>query len=189
MGDPMKPITIFYACLLLTAATGAQAAPRGITYDCDTAAGHFSELDLPAQPGAFRVTGNIQVNNIATDKKWAPTVRVRVASAPPQGGAAPANYAGLELTALPGAALKLDAKTVQAFSFDATGQESDMIPTSIQPAGPVQPFLLAYDGKSVSVTVAGSTRSFPLTTSDPVVQVICSTGEFLLTDLAVQPSS
>ena len=64
-----------------------------------------------------------------------------------------------------------------------------MIPTSIQPAGPVQPFLLAYDGKSVSVTVAGSTRSFPLTTSDPVVQVICSTGEFLLTDLAVQPSS
>ena len=54
--------------------------------------------------------------------------------------------------------------------------------------GTPQPFTLAYDGSQVVVSLGAETKSFPLKTSDPVVRITCSTGEFLFTDLAIRPS-
>lgn len=183
----LKKLALVASALAVPGA--AHAAGRGITYDCDTAPGHFSELVLPAPSTAFTVTGNIKVNNIAKDKKWAPIARVRIGSAPAGPGAAPSAFGGFELTALPGKSVSLLLDTVQALSFDASGRDTEIIAASLQSTGAVQSFRLAYDGRSVAVTIGTETRSYPLTTSEPVVQVICSTGEFLMTDLRVEPSS
>ena len=54
--------------------------------------------------------------------------------------------------------------------------------------GTAQPFTLAYDGSAVAVTVGNETRSFPLKIADPAVRIVCSTGEFLVTDLTISPA-
>src|SRR6185503_17351769 len=157
--------------------TGAAAA--GITYDCDTTPGHFSDLVLPAPSGPFTVSGNVQVNQIGKDSKWAPTARLRIGSAEPAPGGAPDDYAGFEITALPGNALSMKLDTVQAFSFDVKGRDSETIPNSLGATGAAQPFRISYDGQQVTTTVAGQTRSYQLKGRPPVVEVVCSTGEFL----------
>jgi hypothetical protein len=166
---------------------GIAHAANAITYDCDTAAGHFSELVLPSPGSHFVVTGNIKVNNIAKDKKWAPIVRLRIGSAPAAPGAAPSGYAGFELAAMAGKEVSMAAETVQAFSFDVSGKDEEIIPTSLQPAGTAEPFRLSFDGSSVAIDVHGQSRSYPVAADPAVVQVICSTGEFLITDLRIQP--
>jgi hypothetical protein len=54
----VQPILAIFA---LAMPVMAQADP--ITHDCDTAAGHFSELLLP-RPRGLRVTGHLQINQI-----------------------------------------------------------------------------------------------------------------------------
>lgn len=165
---------------------GAANAAGGITYDCDTAPGHFSELVIPAPPTPFTVSGNVKVNSIAKDKKWAPLTRLRIMSAPASPGATPTAYGGFKLTALSGKDVGI--AVVQGVSFDTSGSETDVIPSSLQPTGAVQPFRLTYDGRTVNVEVAGQTRSFLIEANPSVVQVLCSTGEFLFTDLKVEPA-
>lgn len=169
-------------------AGAAHAAGAGITYDCDTAAGHFSELVLPAPSGPFTIVGNITVNTIAKDKKWAPSARVRIGSAPAGPGAAPSAFAGFSLAAVPGKAVSMNAETVQAFSFEAAGGEPQLIPASLGPTGSVQPFRLSFDGRAVAVAIGAEARSYPLVVNQPVVQIICSTGEFLMTDIKIEPT-
>jgi hypothetical protein len=182
----MKPFLGLWGAGLI--ALAAPAAAAGISYDCDSAAGHFSDLVLPTPQGPFTVTGKVQVNHIATDKKWAPTARLRIGSAEPAPGAAPDNYAGFELTALPGKSVSMSPETVQAFSFDAKGREAEMIPASLSATGAPQPFSIGYDGRSVAVSIAGQNRTYQLTGSAPVVEIVCSTGEFLFTELTIQHS-
>jgi hypothetical protein len=167
---------------------GAANAAGGITYDCDTAPGHFSELVLPAPPTPFTVSGNVRANSIVKDKKWAPLTRLRIMSAPASPGAAPTAYGGFELTALSGKDVGIAAETVQAVSFDTSGSKADIIPSSLQPTGAVQPFRLTYDGRTVTVEVAGQTQGFLIEANPSVVQVVCSTGEFLFTDLKLEPA-
>jgi hypothetical protein len=168
----------------------AQTATRGITYDCDTAAGHFSELILPAPASSFSVTGNIRVLGIAKDKEWAPLARVRIGEAPTSPGSTLSSYGGLMLTALPGKAVSMRADIVQMFSFDVAGRtDEEGIASTLQATGATQLFRLSFDGRSVTVAVGSESRSVPLTVSEPVVQVICSTGDFLITDLKVEPAS
>jgi hypothetical protein len=50
--------------------------------------------------------------------------------------------------------------------------------------GSEQAFSMVYDGSSLAVTV-GENKSFPLRLTDPVVRIVCSTGEFLITDLTI----
>jgi hypothetical protein len=180
--------TLALAISVIAVPSAAQST-GGITYACDTAPGHFSELVLPAPGQRFSVVGNIQVLSIAKDKKWAPTARIRIATAPAAPGHSPSAYGGLHLTALPGKAVAMSPETIQAFSFDVAGGEGEMIRSTIQATGAIQPFRLTFDGQSVAVAIGAESRTFPLTTSQPVVQVICSTGEFLITGMKLEPSS
>jgi hypothetical protein len=166
----------------------AVGADRGITYDCDAAPGHFADLVIPAPVGPFAVTGQIKVNNIAKDKKWAPTVRIRIGSAPTEMGGAPASYAGLKLTAVPGKTVSLPYETIQMFSFDASGREAETIPSSLRQTGDTQAFRLSYDGQSVAISLGADNRSFATVAVAPVLEVVCSTGEFLITDLKIEPA-
>ena len=166
--------------------TAGSAAERAITYDCDSAPGHFSELVLPAPTVAFTVTGNVTVNAIAADKKWAPGARLLISPPSTSPGDNPEARAGVSLTALPGKSVGAKQQVVQYLSFTANGHEDEIITFSFKAPGAPQPFSLSYDGKSVVVAVDGETRAYPLVTSEPVVRIVCSTGEFLFTDLRIK---
>ena len=179
-----KQWAVVAAAAALTA--GANAAERPITYDCDTAAGHFSELVIPAPVVAFTVTGNVRVNAIAKDKNWAPNAKLLISPPPTSPGDNPTSHAGISVTALPGKSVSVAMDVVQYLSFAGTGQKDEIIAGSFKAPGNPQPFSLTYDGQSVVATVGGESRTYPLVTTEPVVRIVCSTGEFLFTDVRIQ---
>lgn len=163
---------------------------KGITYDCDTAANHFSELSLPVEGVKFTVSGKVQLNALAPSTNYTPLARVQIASSATP-GMSPDVYAGFALAALPADAKKTSSGSpaVQMLSYSVNGKEDDLLPRSLLATpGTVQPFTLSYDGNKVVVELGAETKSFSLKTSDPVVRLVCSTGEFLFTDLTITSS-
>ncbi len=71
---------LFLAIALAAGTATAQSGPP-IVYDCDTAAGHFSELNLPAPGPAFTVTGRVQNLAVLRDKQYVPVARIAVTNA------------------------------------------------------------------------------------------------------------
>lgn len=185
----MKPVFCLCAAGLTLSLLPATAVAAGITYDCDTAADHFSELDLPAADVPFTVSGNVQMNALAGSTIYVPIARIQIASSAAP-GQSPDAYAGFSLSALPADAKKTPsgAAAVQMLSYNVNGKDDEVLPLSlITKPGTVQPFTLSYDGKKVSANLGNETKSFPLKISDPVVRIICSTGEFLFTDMTIKP--
>lgn len=179
-----------YAGLSLILALAAPAGAAGIIYDCDTAADHYSELALPAGAAAFSVSGNVRLNQTAPSKKFVPLTRVQVASAFTP-GQAPVSYAGFTLSTLPADARKTPsgASVVQMLSYEAAGKDDDIVLESmLDKPGEVQHFTLAYDGSNLSLKIGSRSKTIPLRVTDPIVRIICSTGEFLFTDLIITPS-
>lgn len=179
-----------YALVFALLALPAMVEAKGITYDCDTAANHFSELILPVGTGPFTVSGNVKLNALADVTKYAPLARVQIASSAPA-GQLPEVYAGLTLTALPADPKKTPSgePAVQMLSYTTNGKKDDVVPLSLMTTpGTVQRFTLSFDGSKVLVDLGNDSKSFPLKTSDPVVRLICSTGEFLFTDLTITPT-
>jgi hypothetical protein len=186
----MKPA--FRHCLagLGFLAIPAAARAAGITYDCDTAANHYSELSLPAGGAPFTVSGTVQLNAIAASKTYAPMARIQIAS-PAAPGQSPGAFAGFSLTALPGDAKKTPSgAALQMLSYMSSGTKEEVVPLStMTKPGTPQPFSLTYDGSKVVVALAGAeTKSLALTAADPVVRIVCSTGEFLFTDVTIAPA-
>ncbi|WP_157136831.1 hypothetical protein [Sphingomonas sp. PAMC 26617] len=160
---------------------------KGITYDCDTAANHFSELVLPAGTGPFTVSGSVKLNALAETTKYAPLTRVEIASSAPA-GQSPEVFAGFTLTALPADGKKTPSgeSAVQMLSYTSNGKKDDVLPLSLlTKPGTVQRFTLSFDGGRVLVDLGNDNKSFPLKTNNPVVRLVCSTGEFLFTDLTI----
>jgi hypothetical protein len=184
----MKAISWLYVIGTALLALPGTAAAQGITYDCDTAANHFSELDLPTDGAPFTVSGNVQLNSLAASKEYAAVARVQVApSVAP--GQPPAAFAGFALTALPVDPKKSPsgATAIQALSWSVNGKDDEILPLSIMTKpGTLQPFTMSYDGSKVSVTLGTETKSFALGAAKPVVRIVCSTGEFLFTDLTIK---
>ncbi|WP_308516307.1 hypothetical protein [Sphingomonas flavescens] len=178
-----------YVIALCATILCAPAAAAGITYDCDTAANHFSELVLPAPGGSFTVSGNVQLLTIAEVSKYAPIARVQVTS-PSQPGQPAANVVGVSLAVLPAGAeeTRAGAPALQMVSFQASGHKDEALAQSmlIKPGTP-QSFRLRFDGANVAATIGSETRFYPMKAADPVVRLICSTGEFLFTNVTLQP--
>jgi hypothetical protein len=185
----MKRFMGLCAAAIAMGASPAVAAPAGIRYDCDTAADHFSELVLPAPGGSFVVSGSVQLRAMAPSKKYVPLARIHIASAAAPGQPADA-FAGFSLSALPADAKKTPsgASAIQMLSYNINGKEDEALPLSLlTKPGTVQAFRLSYDGSRVTVNLGNEARSFPLSTAEPVVTIVCSTGEFLFTDLNIKP--
>jgi hypothetical protein len=181
---------LFFCLCAVGLVMPASALAAGITYDCDTAANHFSELVLPAVGVRFTVSGTIQMNAMAGSAKYAPIGRIQVASSSSPGHS-PDVYAGFSLSALPVDAKKnpSGASAIQMLSYNSRGKEDEVLPLSmLTKPGTVQPFTLSYDGQAVSVNLGTEVRSFRMKTADPVVRIVCSTGEFLVTNLTIQPT-
>ena len=181
-----KLSAVALAAILLP--TTADAA--GITYDCDTAANHFSELVLPAPSGSFTVSGMVQLNALAEASKYAPLARVQIASAFAP-GQSPASYAGIAVLALPADARKTPSGSpaIQMVAFSVTGKDDEIVPLSaLARPGGVQAFTLSFDGRNVSADIAAERRNFPISAPSSVVRFVCSTGEFLFTNVTIQPA-
>ncbi len=165
----------------------APAVAAGITYDCDTAADHFSELVLPATGASFVVSGSVQLRAVARSKTYVPLARIQIASSSAT-GASPGAFAGFSLVAVPTDAKKASSDPIQMLSYNANGMEDQALPLSLMAkAGTVQAFTLSYDGSRVTVNLGHEAKDFPLKAAEPVVRIVCSTGEFLFTDLTIKP--
>ncbi|MEA3050696.1 MAG: hypothetical protein QOG84_2532 [Sphingomonadales bacterium] len=185
----MKALLGLCAAGLACWASPAPAAAAGITWDCDTAADHFSELVLPAADPSFIVSGNVQLNVLAPSKKYVPVVRVQISSSSAP-GTSPQASAGFSLTVVPADPKKTPsgAPAIQMLSYTSSGKDDESLPLSLMTKpGTVQPFTLSYDGSQVSVTLGNDVKILPLKVADPVVRIVCSTGEFLFTNLSITP--
>lgn len=189
----MKSLSIA-ACFALMHAGAAMAAPA-ITYDCDTAASHFSELVLPAPGNSFTVTGQLQVNQLPPFDKHAPITRLMVMPGDIVPGGDIPNWAGFSLNALPAKmvdkSVKDDKIMLQFLNWNAAHDRKteDFKPFGFAKAGDKLSFTLTYDGAAVTLSVAGEKTSIPLKVADPMVRIVCSTGEFLYTDLRIEKAS
>lgn len=166
----------------------SEATAAGITYDCDTAANHYSELILPAPAGPFRVSGNVQLDALAELSKYTPLARIQISSKS-EPGHSPESFAGVSVMALPVDATKspTGAPAIQMVAFNVNGKEDEIVPLSMfaKPGG-AQTFNLSFDGGNVSASIGNDRRTLPVKSSAPVVRIVCSTGEFLFTDLTIQ---
>jgi hypothetical protein len=170
-------------------AASSPAVATGITYDCDTAANHYSELVVPAPSGPFTVSGNVQLNALAEVTKYTPLARVQISSST-EPGQSPESFAGVSVMALPVDAKKspTGSPAIQMVAFNVKGKDDEIMPLSmlVKPGG-AQPFSLSFDGKNVAASVGNDRRILPVTASELVVRIVCSTGEFLFTNLTIQP--
>jgi len=170
-------------------AASSPAVAAGITYDCDTAANHYSELVLPAPSGPFTVTGNVQLNALAEVTKYTPLARVQISSSTGL-GQSPESFAGVSVMALPVDAKKnpTGSPAIQMVAFNVNGKDDEIVPLSmlVKPGG-AQPFSLSFDGRNVAASVGNDRRTLPVKATDPVVRIVCSTAEFLFTNLTIQP--
>jgi hypothetical protein len=186
---------IALSCIILAAPTAAfaQTPQTGILYDCDTAADHFSELVLPAPSGGFVVSGQIQVNQVPEIGKYIPLARLSVAQ-PAAPGGSPSDQIGFKLTVMPAKMIdpkiKDDKLLVQFLNWDErTGGNNQEHPLfGMAHSGDKLPFTLTYGNGKVSVHIAGQDKDFPIRTDHPVVRLVCSTGEFLFTNLRIEAS-
>jgi hypothetical protein len=186
----MKVFAQFGALALLVLALPTNSWAAGITYDCDTAAGHFSELVLPASSSPFTVSGNVQLNSLATNKEYTAVARIQIATATAP-GEAPKSYAGFAVAALPVDPKKspTGSPAIQMLDWNASGKEDEAVPLSVmEKPGTVEHFSMTFDGKTVSVSLGKESRQFAVNLPEPVVRIVCSTGEFLITDLVVAPA-
>jgi hypothetical protein len=165
----------------------ANASATGVTYDCDTAADHFSELVLPAESGSFTVSGNVQLNALAGSATYTAIARIQIASSAAPGHS-PNAFAGFSLSALPADPKKTPtgSPAIQMLSWNLSGKDNEVLPLSmLTKPGTVQHFSVSYDGTNVSVDLGKESKSFPIALSEPVVRIVCSTGEFLFTDVVI----
>lgn len=167
----------------------AMTLAKGITYDCDTPADHFSALILPTGNGPFTVSGTMQMIRMEQGNGYVPSARIQIASATPPGGQASA-FAGLTLSALPidPKASPTGASAIEMLAWTVVGKEDEGLPLSmLAKPGTPRTFTLTWDGSAVTVTTDKDTRTFAVALTDPVVRVICSTGEVMFTDVVIAP--
>lgn len=184
-------ILILAATAAWSVSASAQATPAGITYDCDTAADHYSELVLPAPAGQFLVKGKVKILTTEKNTTFVPQTRLVIGSPPDNPGSASATSAGFSLTALPAKALGIKSAGKDAIiQFTQLENTRDGKRTEADPAGmgpPAEiPFAVTYDGTAVITKAAENLGATPLQLGSAVVRITCSTGEFLYTDLVIE---
>lgn len=181
-------LKLLFSATLLGA---ADASSTGIIYDCDTASGRFSSLVLPVPSAPFTVQGKVQLREIADMGKWAPGSRLTIIGGAAEPGNVPSEGAGFLLAALPAKMVEKRAGkgVVQYLQWQENRFDGQIMsgPFDIRPAKQELAFSMRYDGKTVSMAIGGQQKSVTLVSPASAVRIICSTGEFLYTDLKITP--
>ncbi|MCJ2182835.1 hypothetical protein MTR62_09040 [Novosphingobium sp. 1949] len=175
----------------MRAAHGVRPSPlQGMSYDCDAAQNHYSEIVLPVPDGPFAVTGKVAMRHMIADEDYVTNARIVISSrANGTRRAAPGAF-GIHLLAVPARAAKLTDlppdQTVELAQWEmAQGAQSDAWRVDSAQGG--LPFAMRFDGARVATQLGAVVRSDALVPEAPVVRISCSTGEYLFTDLVVKP--
>lgn len=186
----MRNLFMLGVAAALTSAAPSAAESGGITYDCDTASGNFSELVLPAPAKKFVVQGKVRMMKIASIGDYLPITRIGIANRPSSPGQTSSDVAGFVLTVLPANKIskKAGKELVQFMTWD---ERKNNVTQEHDPFGMAAPqeqnFRLSFDGMAATLQIGDQEQRMGISIGDPVVRIICSTGEFLYTDLHVKP--
>lgn len=166
----------------LALASPATASAGAITYDCDTAANHYSELTFPAS-SSFVASGKIRLLTIAQSREYAAMARIVLTNDVPVPGPSDEDWAGFSFSniatfkpAVPGLLRTTDRKR---------GAKAIETTLGIASAPEIE-FRLSYDGTTVSLEVDGHRSATPFAAHSPALKIVCSTGEFLIHDLVIE---
>lgn len=174
------------ALCLPAAVLAEEGAEHGITYDCDTAADHFSDLSLPTPAGPFTVTGRVKLMSVAKSKTFVTMTRLVISEYSAGDGPPNKGWAGLEFMVGPGGKKNEPSVALLGFSARKLGDENNTEDAWI-PASTEVGFSLSYDGTKVSVSADGHSKALEFVANEPIVRIVCSTGEFLYRDLKIKP--
>jgi hypothetical protein len=154
------------AALLLLAPGAAMAAP--VKWECDTAAGAYSELSQ-VQPGpAYRVRGTMKWAQSRVDRHYAPSAQVRIDNA----GAT--RWVGVQMLAAPRAArISLGVRL-------HNGGETQDVALGTAGLNEVVPFEISVSPAGEIALSIGTERRTAQVDIGPgaTVSAVCSTGEF-----------
>ncbi len=163
-------------------AQGKEAA--GITYDCDTTVDHFSELILPSNSETFTVTGKVRLITAAPSEKYLPLARISISSADAEPGPSSQSWAGFEYLVFPEEEGMPATLPFLTFSIRAEGSENQMELVAPPSSAEVN-FELRLNEDVVEILIDGHSKKVNGAFEKPVVRIVCSTGEFLFTDLHI----
>jgi len=159
------------------AAGVARADDRTFTYECDTAAGHYSSWSMTTQAPALVITGTLRLNDWVEDKKWSTVATVFI-----RGGA--------------------DGKTVYGFhAYDADRLRKSLHLELFKPGGhvdfgddslkkgqkPVKFRLELTASGTLRANVGGAEKATELGAFTPrKIELGCSTGDFSFADVRIE---
>jgi hypothetical protein len=167
--------TVFRSlALLITLAMGlspevANAAPA--KFDCDTAAGKYSEFNLPQLGPNYHLSGRLSAKEYRPDRDWFPVANVRFVSADRR------IFGGIRLQIPAGSG------RVELVVQSKTGEQPRDIGVAVLRKGDAAAFSLdVIDGK-MTITVGGQGFPGPDVGAGAAVNLTCSSGEFLFEDV------
>jgi len=166
-------------------ASAQDSAAAGTRYDCDTPANRFSDLTIPAGRPPFVVTGRVRAASAARSDQFVPLTRLVISSTAGT-GATSEGWAGFEYAVFPDTAAPAQRGPQLGFTLRAAGGANSAQPAGA-PSGREVAFSLLYDGVGVLAIVDGKARKMPFTVAAPAIKIVCSTGEFVYSDLRISP--
>lgn len=157
--------------ILALAPTTAFAAP--LNWDCDTAAGSFSQLSQ-VQPGpAYRVRGTIRWVQSRVDRHYAPSGHIMIGNL--EGG----RWVGIQMVATPGSPrIRFGVRSQSG----GEPQEEMLGDAALNEAVPFE--LSVSASGEATASIGGQRRTLQIEVgANTTVQATCSTGEFQFFDL------
>ena len=152
----------------------AGAAP--ILYDCDAAAGTYSNIDLTQSGPAYRVVGRVAGNYFRRHNDWHPVANVRLIAANKK------NAVGIRVRRV-----HLNGPIEFVLQTWVDGRESLKVLSTLRRDEPA-PFSIEVEGGITRVRAAGQELVVdPVIGSGATIQIACSTGRFVFEDLDWDP--
>jgi hypothetical protein len=174
--------TMGWALVTAALASPVAASAGAITYDCDTAANHYSELTFPASR-SFAASGKIRLLTMAPSKEYAAIARIVLTNDVPVPGPSDEDWAGFSFSNI--ATFKPAVPGLLQTTNRKKGAKAEETTLGIASASEIA-FRLSYDGALVSLEVDGHRSATPFAAHTPALKIVCSTGEFLIHDLMIE---
>lgn len=147
----------------------ARGAPA--RFDCDTATGAFSEVDIPQAGPQYHVEGTLTAVRNRTDGHWAPIAEIGLLSADGQA------YAGVRAVS-PDAGEKIELSIETKYH-----KKNNIIPVGNTMEKNPNRFSIDLLNGRLTIQVNGKTFDGPDLSEGASLRMSCSSGEFVFQDL------
>jgi hypothetical protein len=171
-------VAIFAAAgVSLFGANAARALP--LAYDCDTAAGSYSEISQQQAAPPYRVTGRLTALQRRTHERFLPSAQIRLEGADQRSSV----VLRMVPTTRDGDRFTVALATTQDADRDRDREPQADLLITVGINQPV-PFELSVSEGEASVRVGVERRTVPLRLGRGArLRILCSTGEFLFDEL------